>query len=207
MQKYEYRNIDEKYLIAAKEYAGRFEQFTGGVRVLFLLQRHKDGGHTNNSKLRMYITRDTEEWIDAYAKLLQEKGEYPGVALRIYQTLNARNVKKAIRTFKELQLANDYADNESMENFYIDIKNRWVSALMKPCNKAASDFLIDVDTDDVATYDAVEACLAELALVKPITFYESKKGRHYITPPFNPNLFPQIDMVEVKKDAMMLLAY
>lgn len=207
MQKYEYKNMDEAYVQDALSKASRFQKFTTGVRVLFLLQRHRDGGHTNNSKLRMYITRNPDEWVNAYAKLLQEKDQYPDIPLRIYQTLNPRNVKKAIRTFKENQLENDYADHESMENFYIDIKNRWVSALMKPCNKDAADFLIDVDTEDQAVIDQVEAAIAELKLVGPITFYKTKKGWHYITPPFNPNLFPKIENVGVQKDAMMLLAY
>lgn len=207
MQKYEYKNMDMAYVNDAMGVASRFQRFTTGVRVLFLLQRHRDGGHTNNSKLRMYITRNSDEWVEAFAKLLQEKDQYPDIPLRVYQTLNPRNVKKAIRTFKENQLANDYADNESMENFYIDIKNRWVSALMKPCNKDAADFLIDVDTEDQATIDQVEAAIAELRLGGPITLYKTKKGWHYITPPFNPKLFPKIENVELKKDPMMLLAY
>lgn len=207
MQKSEYKNIKEEYIAEAKIKASLFEGFTNGVRVMFLIQRHRDGGHTNNSKLRMYITRDRDEWMIAIAKMLQERDEYPEIPLRIYQTLNPRNVKKAIRTLKELQLANDYADDESMENFYIDIKNRWVSALMKPCNKAAANFLIDIDTTDEATLYRVNGSLVALGLSGPIITYQTKNGWHYITPPFNPNLFPAMDKVEVKKDAMMLLDF
>lgn len=206
MQKYEYRNMEEKYMKEAEVKAPRVPLFTSGVRVLFLLQRHKDGGHTNNSKLRMYITRDTAEWIDAYAKLLQEKDDYPEIALRIYQTLNARDIKKAVRTFKEKQLDNDYADEETFTNFYVDIKNRWVSSLMAPQNRVTSDFLIDVDTKEDATCTLVEKAINDLGL-NIIGFYPSKKGYHYIVNPFNLTLFPKIDMVEVKKDPMMLLAF
>lgn len=205
MQKYEY-NINEEYLLRANQIAEDFRQFTYGCRVLFLIQRHKDGGHTNNSKLRMYVVRDTEEWINALGKLLQEKDQHPEIALRIYQTLNSRNIKKAIHTLKQMQLDADYYDEPSMVSFYIDIKNRWVSALMKKPNKAESNFLIDVDTKEKEEIKAVDDALSQIN-IEVLLKYPTKNGWHYVTKPFNPNLFVAMENVEIKTDAMMLLAY
>ena len=56
MERSEYKNVDDIYVGEALDIAEQHEGFTDGCRVLFLIQRHSDGGHTNNSKLRSYIS-------------------------------------------------------------------------------------------------------------------------------------------------------
>lgn len=201
----EYKNIPEEFIVAAHAIAEKHDAFTGGCRVLFLIQRHSDGGHTNNSKLRSYISRNDEEWITACAKLLHEKALYPHLPLRIYQSVNARNVEKGIMHFKHAMLDADYFDTAMRHGFYLDVRNRIVSALMKPPSKAESFFLFDCDTQDEVVLNAVRRDLA--ALTNIVHEYPSKSGVHIITGPFNPNNIELPKDVELKIDAMMLLAF
>jgi hypothetical protein len=202
-------NIDSFYKDQAVQIAVRFPDFTEGCRVLFLIQRASDGGHTNNSKLRTYITRNNDEWIEALAKLLQEKEQYLEIPLRIYQTLNARNIEKGIRQYKMMQLEADYYDTESRHWFYLDARNRIVSALMRPNVAETSLFLIDVDTQG----DEIVANICNDLQYLPdggslyVDSYATKNGTHIITKPFNPSLLKLPENCEMKKDAMMLLAF
>ena len=201
----EYQNIEDIYVAEAHDIAEQHNDFTAGCRILFLIQRHSDGGHTNNSKLRAYISRNSEEWIVALSKLLHEKEQYPQLPLRIYQSLNSRDIEKGIMHFKHAMLDADYYDTESRIGFYLDVRNRIVSAIMKPPSAAQSYFLYDCDTQD----ESVLATLREELQrhTKIIHEYPSKSGRHIITEPFNPNLAKLPALIEFKKDAMMLLKY
>ena len=205
MERSEYKNVDDIYVGEALDIAEQHEGFTDGCRVLFLIQRHSDGGHTNNSKLRSYISRNHDEWLIACAKLLQEKAEYPKLPLRIYQSLNARNIEKGIMHFKHAMLDADYYDLEQRQGFYLDVRNRIVSALMKPPSAAESFFLYDCDTQDEVILDTLRQEL--IKYTKIVHEYPSKSGRHIITEPFNPNLAKLPALIEYKKDAMMLLAF
>lgn len=205
MERTEYKNIPEEFISAAKRIAEEHEAFTDGCRVLFLIQRHSDGGHTNNSKLRSYISRNHDEWLLACGKLLKEKADYPHLPLRIYQSLNARNIEKGIMHFKHAMLDADYYDQEQRQGFYLDVRNRIVSALMKPPSAAESFFLYDCDTKDE---DILRPFRTEISLHTNIVHeYPSKSGVHIITGPFNPNLIKLPPQIEFKKDAMMLLAF
>lgn len=204
-ERIETTNIPPFFLEKAAEKASQIGEFSMGLRVLMLIQRASDGGHTNNSKLRSYISRNEEEWVRSFGKLLEEQSHYPDKALRIYQTLNRRDIEKGIRNFKGLQLDNDYADTEQCHWFYVDIKNRMVSCLMKPNAAASSYFLIDVDDKDPSRLKEVEDTL-DLVTQRKLT-YMTKNGFHIITNPYNPNIIQLPDYAECKKDAMMLLSY
>jgi hypothetical protein len=207
MERSEYKNIDQYNIALADSIARAHPGFQDGCRVLFLIQRHSDGGHTNNSKLRSYISRNADEWIVALAKLLQEKKEYPNLPLRIYQTLNARDIEKGIMHFKHMQLDADYFDDETRQWFYLDIRNRIISALMKEPSRATSYFLWDCDTQDHEQVDLLREQLEQHT--KVVHTYPTKSGWHIITNPFNYTVIklPQDGSIEFKKDAMMLLAY
>jgi hypothetical protein len=205
MERSEYKNIEPQFVEEAEAIAERHSGFTDGCRVLFLIQRHSDGGHTNNSKLRSYISRNDGEWLTACAKLLQEKAEYPDLPLRIYQSINARNIEKGIMHFKHAMLDADYYDDAQRQGFYLDVRNRIVSALMKPASAATSFFLWDCDTQDEAVLQPFRAELQRLSNI--VHEYPSKSGIHIITGPFNPNLVQPPANIEFKKDAVMLLKY
>jgi hypothetical protein len=205
MQKSELKNIDGDNIAEAERIFTTHHQFTEGYRVMFLIQRHADGGHNNNSKLRSYITQDSEGWIIALAKLIQERKMYPNIPLRIYQTINKRNVEKGIRQFKFMSLEADYYDDQMRHEFFIDVHNRMISALMKQSSADESLFLYDIDTDDQEVIFYVKRDLQQQTTI--VNEYPSKNGYHVITKPFNPNNIKLPEMVEWKKDAMMLLKY
>src|SRR3990167_6037433 len=195
----EYQNIEDIYVAEAHDIAEQHNDFTAGCRILFLIQRHSDGGHTNNSKLRSYISRDNAEWLTACAKLLHEKAQYPHLPLRIYQSLNARNIEKGIMHFKHAMLDADYYDLSQRQGFYLDVRNRIISALMKPPSAAESFFLYDCDTQDETVLEAFRQELAKHTNI--VHEYPSKSGVHIITGPFNPNLVTPPPLIEFKKDA------
>lgn len=188
----------------AKEIFENFKDFSSGYRVLFLLQRHKEGGETNNSKLHKIVTRNPEEYFEAIKKLVGEKmnSELP---LRVYASVNERDFEKAIRQFKYEQLDADYYDPVQRDNFYLDIKNRFIGCLMQPPQRKTSYFLFDVDS--VEGRDVY----GELLHVVPdemITHrYKTKNGWHMITKPFNYTTLKLPEGVEMKKDALLLLDY
>lgn len=205
MERSEYKNIPEEFVAAAEVIAETHQAFTDGCRCLFLIQRHSDGGHTNNSKLRSYISRNDKEWITACAKLLHEKSQFPHLPLRIYQSLNARNIEKGIMHFKHAMLDADYFSPDMRMGFYLDVRNRIVSALMKPPSAAESLFLYDCDTQDRTILADLRTELTKHTNI--VHEYPSKSGVHIITGPFNPNLIKLPPKIEWKKDAMMLLAF
>lgn len=191
----------------------KFKNYTHGTRVLFLIHRNKEGGGTNNTKLRKIVTRSKEEYGEKLVELLAEQhnAAIDGIPLRIYACVNARDINKAIREFKQQQLDADYYDEESRYNFYYDIKNRFISALMKPSSKAESNFLLDVDRQDItnvldqiAEHAAAEKHTSE---VKVLDIFKTKNGYHIITEPFNPAIVEGIENVSVNKDGLLLLSY
>ena len=176
--------------------------FKDGLRVVMLLLRAKNGGHNRpDYHVHRRITRNIEEYDAAVQELstLRDTKEQPEL-WRIYSTLNRRNIEKAIRIFKTDQLEADYYDEESRHRFYIDIKNRWVGALMKPQSRAETFFLVDVDTNHGESIEAAEKTLHTVTDI--FMGYSTPFGVHFIVKPYNHTLTPEL---EVKKDALMLV--
>lgn len=199
-----------QFIEEATKIAGEIPQFTEGYRVLFLIQRTSDGGDTNNSKLRSYVSRNHDEWVQFLAKLLEERSFYPHLSLRIYQSLNDRNIEKAIRYFKGHMLNADFYAEPDRLSFYTQIQRRWLSSLMIPASRNSSWFLFDIDIKDKNVgYDVIAQLpidVAEKAILR-----ETKNGYHLFTPPFNHTTLQYLvdfpEKVSLKKDALMLLKY
>lgn len=185
-----------------------FKDFTDGVRVLFLLQRSKEGGETNNTKVRKIVTTNQEEYAEALCGLLamQYEARLDGKKLRIYASVNKRDINKAIREFKYRQLDADYYDPESRDSFYYDIKNRFISTLMAPKARAETQFLIDIDNQTPETLREVCKVIDTLG-ASIIKRYDTKSGVHLITTPFNPKELEGIEDVSVNKDGLLLLSF
>lgn len=181
-----------------------FEEFTDGYRVLFLIHRNKEGGGTNNDKVRKVITRNKKEYFDALEELVREKkmSERP---FRIYASLNERNFDKAIRQFKFEQLEADYYDQVQKENFYLDIKNRFIGCLMQPAQRKTSMFLFDID--NVEGKDICGETLQALKGQEVIRLNPTKNGWHLITNAFNYTTVKLPESVELKKDGLLLLSW
>jgi len=188
------------------------EEFKQGVRILMRTLRSKDGGKKNNPDrvAEKLVSRSPEEFDKIFEHLLKNRKDQE----RIYSTVDARNLDKAIRKFKYDQLDADYFDKESRNSFYIDIYNRWISALQSPQSRDGTLFLIDIDngendekkirTDLEALFQGLSGMMGGLQFVpKIVDDYRTKNGCHIITTPFNPSLFPH----EVKKNSMILWAY
>ena len=187
--------------------------FTDGVRVLFLIWRKKEGAKVDrNLKIRKLISSDEEEFEKCLEQLLDLKERYAELPLRIYSTVNKRNLDKAIRKLKELQLENDYQDKKQFYGFYKDIKNRWISSLMRPSSRLETQFIIDIDNEDKDYLKKIESEILEhTELIKK---YKTKNGYHLIVKPFNPNLIKSYGNdghiytdVSIKKDGLILLDY
>lgn len=177
-----------------------------GYRFIMLLHRNKEGGKSNRPQKNgvKRITKNREEFIEMLDELQKLKAESK-VPMRIYSSVNERDIEKTIREFKRRQLDADYYDTESRHGFYLDIKNQWVSSLMKPNSRAETKFLIDVDNIIDWSISTVVNHLKKIG-VKIILKYPTKNGFHIITEPFNPNLFNN-EFGEVKKDGLLLLDF
>lgn len=196
-------NVSQSILKKANDIFDTFKNYSDGVRVLFLIHRNKEGGETNNTKTRKVITKSSQEFKAELIKLVEEK-ENSNIPYRIYSALNPRNIKKAIRKFKFEQLEADYYDEEQSQNFYYDIKNRFIGCLMQPGSAGDSKFLFDCDSTDA--WNLTVQQLGELG-IDILDQYKTKNGWHVITPPFNPNLFNPIPDVGINKDGLILLAF
>jgi len=202
-------NKEEKLKSIMDEWKG----FTDGVRVLFLIWRNKEGAKVvRNLKIRELISLSEEEFEKCLEQLLDLKERYAELPLRIYSTVNKRNMDKAIRKFKELQLENDYQDKAQFYGFYKDIKNRWISSLMRPSSRLETQFIIDIDNEDKDYLKKIESEILEhTELIKK---YKTKNGYHLIVKPFNPNLIKSYGNdghiytdVSIEKDGLILLDY
>ena len=78
---------------------------------------------------------------------------------------------------------------------------------MAPNCKAEKYFLFDVDTKEYEDIFVIRGSIEDCTNI--VSLYETANGYHFITEPFNPNEFMNLGFknVEIKKDAMMLLAY
>jgi len=182
-----------------------FIDFTDGYRVLFLIYRNKDGGPTNNGKVRKIITRNKEEFFKGLESLIRDQYESP-LPLRIYSSVNERNFEKAIRQFKYEQLDSDYYDTVQKENFYLDIKNRFLGCLMQPAQRKTSLFMFDIDQVPEEP-DVTAKTLRLLPSDVIIKQYRTKAGWHIITSAFNYTEITLPKNVEFKKDGLLLLSY
>lgn len=185
----------------------KFKGFMDGYRVIMVVDR------TKNKRTKKKISTNKEEFIKIFNKLKEQKN----IGERTYSSVNKRDIEGAIRTFKHNQLDADYYNDSNRHRFYLDVKNRFVSALMKQYNKLDSYFLIDIDKNEGDSLGTTlkllrkELCtninkpnyyetLDDLILLE----YKTKNGFHLITHPFNTGRLPDL---EIKKDSMLLLDY
>lgn len=196
--------VEEDIERQCKDIMEEFRLFTNNYHVLFLIHRNKEGGDTNNSKVRKIIVRNNREYKEGLTELLTDKynSELP---LRIYASLNERNFDKAIKQFKYEQLDADYYDQVQKENFYLDIKNKFIGCLMQPPQRKTSYFLFDVDNEEGR--DVMGEALTALPPEHIVQTYSTKNGWHIITKPFDYTKVKLPNGCEFKKDALLLLAY
>jgi hypothetical protein len=182
------------------------DTFKDGIRLIMLTLRSKEGGKSN--KPDRVAHKKLSNGIEEFNKIVDEFIELSNNSkepLRIYSSVNKRDINKGIRNFKRLQLEADYWDIESRNEFYLDIKNRWISSIMQPNCRENTNFLIDID-GDLKECLSVGEKLYELG-VEVILDYPTKNGFHIITKPFNPSLLTEVREDHIKKDGLILLNY
>lgn len=194
-------SVAEEIKREAKELVEDFKEFTSGYHCLFLLQRHKEGGETNNSKLKKIIVNGAKEYEEALRGLLKDFYE-SDEKLRIYAACNERDMKKAIRQFRHEQLEAEDFGQEQYEKFYLDIRNRFFGCLMQPGSAKESKFLWDIDSNDDAEF--LQQLPAEIPILKK---YKTNQGWHFVTGPFNYTKMVLPKYASLKKDALILLKY
>lgn len=118
---------------------------TEGYRVISLIDR------LHRKTVVQHITKNKKEF---YVKLEELKPlEDESNKVRIYSSLNKRNISKAIRLFKQRQLDNDYNGGDPY-SFYTNLNRRFISALMDPTCRDTKYYLIDCDTElDTLKYE------------------------------------------------------
>jgi len=191
--------VDKKISRIEKE----FHLFLDGTRVLFLLRRKKDGGEkADNDFFRKTIVNSKEEFLRELKKMMLLREP----TMRIYSSLNKRNVEKGIREFKRQQLEADYYDTKNKHDFYFRVKDRFISSLMKPSSASESLFLFDCDE---LTNKRIGNAIEEIEEHTEVVWhYRTKNGFHIISKPFNPALASNFTFVfEIKKDSLILLDY
>lgn len=187
----------------------KFRNHVDGVNVLFLIHRSKEGGTNKGTKMYKEIVRGADEFKDKL-EYLYERAHVESlevdIPLRIYSTVNSRDMEKAIRQFKQKMLDADYDQDDLRYTFYNDVKNRWISSLMSPRARFDKKFLIDID--DITQLDSVYEVLTELD-VTVYAHYDTVNGAHLITEPFNPKELEQhnFNEVSINKDGLLLLTY
>ena len=184
-----------------------FKDYSDGYRAVLLVFRNKEGGtnrRAQHTDLKKFITINSEDFFFAINKLQAEyAADYR--PLRIYASLNSRDIEKAIHKFKQEQLDCDYGMGLIRENFYLNIKNNWISCLMKKPCKAQSNFLIDLDGCDDQGFHSIYNRIKKRTNIQ--TYYQTKNGYHIITDPFDYTKLECLDEVDVHPDALMLIDY
>lgn len=180
--------------------------FKTGYRGIMLLHRTKDGAKGNvQRKSLKRCSSNADEWdciIREFQYLKMTVSEYQNY--RIYSSVNSRNMDKAIREFKRLQLDTDYDNNCNKHGFYLDVDNRFFSCFMQPAQKSESNFLFDCDGSEVI-YIVVRDYLKNLGFY--LFSYPTTNGFHVISKPFDvsKHALHLPSCVEIKKDGMIFI--
>lgn len=181
-----------------------FIDFVDGFRVILLIHRSKDGAKNSTRHERMLFTRNRQEFEETLAFMLEERDKNVLNNLRVYSTVNSRNLKKSIQLFKHDLIDMENMPENVVSDFFSAIKSRFASCLMRNSNKDESYFVFDID--DPTTLDEALQIFEESGFSDEIVKqYKTKNGWHIITKPFNyTKLTKELPM---NKDGLILLKY
>mgnify|MGYP000924657878 CR=1 FL=1 len=190
-----------------KDIIEKFKNNSDGIRVVLLIHRSKEGGSNNKFKghLKKIITTNSNEFFET-VKELKEIKDNSKDELRIYASCNNRDLNKAVRLFKEQQLATDYDPEDKTKSFYLDIKNRFISCLMNKSCRNEKNFLFDLDEIDEHSFITVKNRIEKQTEI--ILWYKTKNGYHIITKPFN--YYKTLDeniIKAIQTDSLMLIDF
>lgn len=154
------------------------------VHVLMGIQRNSKQG--NKNCIRQVVKDYETDLAFLEAKLKVIGGEW-----RIYKTVNLRDIEKAriflLKRLIEFPEVAGYVDSE------------WRTALLQRECKAENKFMFDVDTKDYSSIVKFEEELGK-ANQAYLEKYESPKGWHYITEPFDTREVCKLEYVTLLRD-------
>lgn len=172
--------------------------FKEGTRTLLLRGRPKDGLTKNRAVPRVSHS------ADQFDKVLSDLAAIAVAGERIYASAGPRNLKRAIRTFKERQLAADYDDEP--EAFYRGLESRWASAVMDPTSQAQKFWLFDCDSEEDAELARVEIAASYDRPFLPY-WYKTKSGQHAVVQAFDKSRLSDRARAMLHDNALMLYAF
>jgi len=146
--------------------------FKQGTRVLFLKGRYKDGLSVQRSVSR--ITHTPEDFNEALTELcrLANEGE------RVYGSVDARNIRAAMKYFKQAMAEAEYKNDES---FWKLLHRRWDSALNQETSRVKTDRLWLFDCDAKGMTDELLTIIHMTCKEDHYTYhYKTKNGEHVI---------------------------
>lgn len=179
------------------------DQIKAGVHVQLLINRGINNANSCSKRwIRKLISTSNEEYDANCKELIDIQNEMKNPDIRLYASLNPRNMDKAILMFKHRQL--DVNDNKKVA-FYKKINDSFVSCLMSPECKERKYYLVDLDTESNIARELVEDLIATQGEDLIIFSYETPNGFHYVMKRFNVKILDGIFACEVKKDGLILL--
>lgn len=174
--------------------------FRQGINILMLIDRGIQNSNKGSRRwINKIVTEDIDTWDRAANRLIELQNYINDPNIRLYSSINPRNMKKAIKKFQHKQL-DLIQDNEA--SFYTRINDSFCSCLMSPENRERSFFLLDHDTKDP---NELNAFLIRNNHIEQYYMYPTPNGWHAIVSPFNPHLMEGMIKTELKRDALILI--
>jgi hypothetical protein len=181
------------------------------VMVLIVLARKKYGSEFLKSSrvvLRETITMENYEIklqkaLTLMMNYYSEKENLVPYDCNLYLQVNPRSVRKAMRNMKIRIAEHDY-DNKY--EYAEHLHGLWMSCLQKKAARSRRKYyIVDVDTTDKTFMERVKEILPPTTIV-----YNTRKGFHLITEPFNVQKFMEVigedkKYLEVKPDDCVML--
>ena len=158
----------------------QFEQ-PNHVWVLTGIVRNKDNGDSEHNKwMRRLIIRSPED-IESCYNDIKAMGNIKGVTYRMYCSLNARDVTKALFSYQRtlLDIGYDLFKNCDITLDHIKrMDSAWKTELLQTSNRATKRFLLDIDLDNGQLMDGILAYLETITTVRAIR--KTVSGYHIV---------------------------
>lgn len=167
------------------------KDFAESVDVIMAFQRTK---FTDKHACIRHVVKNPDN-LELDIACLEAKLRVLGGEWRIHKTVNKRDVEKARKW-----LLKHLIDHPEKASF---VDSLWRTALLQPeCIYGEKRFMLDVDTQERDKVATVEALIREgMALPSyQIDRYETPKGWHYITPPFDTRKVCELEYVTLLRD-------
>lgn len=169
--------------------------FTNGIRELLIIDRNDK----NKCHMRTLLTT-SHQYTTEIPKFIEWCNSQSNESMRVYLSINERDLTKAIYELKHQMLQWDYAGSEIQ---FLSLDKTFRHILMQPHQRKTKYFLVDIDTTDKNVITDINRFLIDHK-IEQVHSYKTPNGFHFITKPFNPNL-AKWKGVEIKPDALMLL--